>query len=368
MKYILLTFSLLLICPLSYGQQPILGHGYDFSTNGKLNDSTSLPLKTYNLEQKKDIIQINNHSYLNQGLASNNLYLDGTKYKSYSLINGPKYNSNTLKALTKRLNNTKTLDLSTLSLYKLNGEDKIGNVHFTSYYIPTIEVSKTKDSIYKFPIYKKPKESYYQNLSRYDIDINHKLKNKGLELAYAKNYFDLFSMMIQGSGYVVFKDGTKQLFSYGGKNRRAYYSIGRYLASKNYISLEKMSLTSIKNWFNQHPDSTHIYMKNKSYVYFTPKKSKPTGACSVPLINHVSVAADFKYLPKGSILLGKIPVLNTNGEFIKHEYKILIVHDTGGAIKGSGHIDLYAGEGIQGENYASAMHHYGELWLILPKK
>ena len=87
--------------------------------------------------------------------------------------------------------------------------------------------------------------------------------------------------------------------------------------------------------------------------------------CSI--IENCSVAADFKYLPKGSILLGKIPVLNEYGEFIKHHYKLLLVHDTGGAIKGPGHIDLYAGEGEKGKNYASAMHHYGELWLILPK-
>ena len=175
-------------------------------------------------------------------------------------------------------------------------------------------------------------------------------------------------MMIQGSGNVIFKDGSTQLFSYGGKNNKPYYSIGRYLTSKNYISLEKMSLTAIKGWFESHPDSTHIFMMNKSYVYFKPKNNKPTGACGVPLIESCSVAADFKYLPKGSVLLGKIPVLNTKGEFIKHEYKILLVHDTGGAIKGPGHIDLYAGEGEKGKHYASAMHHYGELWLILPKQ
>jgi membrane-bound lytic murein transglycosylase A len=38
-----------------------------------------------------------------------------------------------------------------------------------------------------------------------------------------------------------------------------------------------------------------------------------------------------------------------------------------GAIKGAGHIDLYGGVGEEGERYADAMHHYGELWLILPK-
>jgi membrane-bound lytic murein transglycosylase A len=319
------------------------------------------------LETKTEVVNLANSINLNNGLTSNRLYLNRINPKTYNLVNGPKFNSETLKNLTQNLYNSTTLNLAKFKLYKLSGENNIGNVHYTSYYIPTLEVSKIKDSLYKFPIYKCPKSDYLRKLSRYEIDINQKLKNKGLVLGYAKNYFDLFSMMIQGSGNVIFKDGTTKLFSYAGKNNKPYYSIGRYLASKQYISLEKMSLTAIKNWFELHPDSTHIFMMNKSYVYFKPKNNKPTGACGVPLIENCSVAADFKYLPKGSILLGKTPVLSENGEFIKHEYKILLVHDTGSAIKGTGHIDLYAGEGKKAKQYASGMHHYGELWLILPK-
>lgn len=366
--YIRFSIGLLFFLPhISFLQSNTLGHGYEFKSNGKLNDSTSSPIQTYTLDPLNEQIELSNASTINRGVTSNTAYFNRVKNKSYQLVNGPRYSSDHIKKLTNSLLNTATLDLSQFELYKLGGEDKIGNVHYTSYYIPTLEVSKTKDELYKYPIYKRPTSEYLRKLSRYDIDINKKLENKGLVLAYAKNYFDLFSMMIQGSGNVVFKDGTTQLFSYGGKNNKPYYSIGRYLASKDYISLEKMSLTAIKGWFENNPDSTHIFMMNASYVYFKPKNSKPTGACSVPLVESCSVAADFKYLPKGSILLGKVPVLNAAGEFIKHEYKILFVHDTGGAIKGPGHIDLYAGEGKKGKDYASAMHHYGELWLILPK-
>ncbi len=361
-------FIFLLFLPTTcFLQSNTLGHGYDFKTNGKVNDSTTLPLKTYQLDTLSRNINLTNSSHINTALESNALFLSRSGYKSYRLVNGPTYTTETIKKMTRYLANVATLDLSKYELHKLGGEDKIGNVHYTSYYIPTLEVSKTKDELYKFPIYKRPTNEYFRTLSRYDIDVSQKLNNKGLVLAYAKNYFDLFSMMIQGSGNVVYKDGSTKLFSYGGKNNKPYYSIGRYLASKNYISLEKMSLKAIKEWFEINPDSTHILMMNSSYVYFNPKDSKPTGACNVPLVENCSVAADFKYLPKGSVLLGKVPVLNLAGEFIKHEYKILLVHDTGGAIKGPGHIDLYAGEGEKGKNYASAMHHYGELWLILPK-
>ena len=86
--------------------------------------------------------------------------------------------------MTHSLANVTTLDLSKFELHKLGGEDKIGNVHYTSYYIPTLEVSKVKDEIYRYPIYKRPTSDYLRQLSRYDIDINQKLKNKGLILAY----------------------------------------------------------------------------------------------------------------------------------------------------------------------------------------
>ena len=39
----------------------------------------------------------------------------------------------------------------------------------------------------------------------------------------------------------------------------------------------------------------------------------------------------------------------------------------GGAIKGNGHIDVYSGVGKAAERKAMEMHHYGQLWLLLPK-
>jgi membrane-bound lytic murein transglycosylase A len=84
------------------------------------------------------------------------------------------------------------------------------------------------------------------------------------------------------------------------------------------------------------------------------------------LVDFVSIASDFKFLPKGAILLGQVPVLDEAGVFLKHEYRILMVHDTGGAIKGAGHVDLYAGVGDQAGEYAGLMKHFGRLWLILP--
>ena len=101
-------------------------------------------------------------------------------------------------------------------------------------------------------------------------------------------------------------------------------------------------------------------------MYFQESFKEPSGAAGVPLIDFVSIASDFRYLPKGAILLGEVPVLDSEGNFVRHEYRILMVHDTGGAIKGAGHVDLYAGVGTAAGEYAGRMKHFGRLWMILP--
>ncbi len=346
-------------------QDSNLGEGYEFLNNGKID--TVLQEEVYLAENILKSVKIANADQIQDALNVNQQYFGRSGSKSYFLQNELRLNSSSFESINNQVFQDDSLDLSKFKLYKLKGEDSKGSVHYTSYYIPIIEVSSNKDSIYKYPIYKKPKSSYLNTLTRVQIDEEKKLANKGLELAYAKSYFDLFSMMVQGSGYVKYPDGSVKLFSYGGKNQKPYYSIGRYLVDHDYVSSENLSLNVIDNWFQKNPDSTHIFMLNKSYVFFQPSNKKPSGAIGLPLIPKASVAADFKYLPKGSVLLGMIPVLDENKMFSHHEYHILFVHDTGGAIKGPGHIDLYAGVGEQGREYASAMHHYGQLWVILPK-
>lgn len=45
----------------------------------------------------------------------------------------------------------------------------------------------------------------------------------------------------------------------------------------------------------------------------------------------------------------------------------MLAQDVGGAIRGNGHVDVYCGVGEEGKQKAMALHHYGQLWLLLPK-
>lgn len=336
--------------------------------NGKL-DTVSKMLRVFERDTQLRMITIANAPQLEPALHLNLDYLrrKGTAI-AYSQ-NGLRYAYSEIKKVNEalQLTNGDTLDISQFRLEKIWGGDQMGNVLFTSYYLPIVEVRREKDSVYKYPIYRKPTSSSLQGLSRMQIDEQGKLNGKNLEMAYAKNYFDIYSMQVQGSGYVQFDDGSRQLFSYGGKNNWSYVSIGKYLIEAGHISKADMSMQAIRSWFDTYPDSLSLLMKNASYVFFKESNAKPSGAAGVPLIDFVSIASDLNYLPKGAILLGEIPILDAEGVFMKHEYRILMVHDTGGAIKGAGRVDLYAGVGTDAGEYAGRMKHYGRLWVILPK-
>ncbi|KOO10643.1 murein transglycosylase, partial [Vibrio xuii] len=69
------------------------------------------------------------------------------------------------------------------------------------------------------------------------------LEGQGLELGYAPNRIDPFLMEVQGSGFVHFEDDdTLEYFAYGGKNNKAYVSIGKVLIERGQVPREKMSM------------------------------------------------------------------------------------------------------------------------------
>ena len=190
-----------------------LGSGYEYENNGKL-DSLTVMSRVFEKDTVLTKVLIANTAQLSGALRVNMAYLNKKCSGQASRQNSLRYNYQQLRKVNQLLQTEESdsFDLTGLDLHKIWGEDKMGNVHFTSYYIPIIEVSNAKDSVYKYPIYKKPSSSYLQGLSRVQIDQQKLLSGKNLEIAYAKNYFDVFSMQVQGSGYVEFSDSTKKLF------------------------------------------------------------------------------------------------------------------------------------------------------------
>ncbi len=255
-----------------------------------------------------------------------------------------------------------------LNAYQLKGKDQKGNVYFTGYYTPEIKAKKQKDSRYKYPLYAYPKSWEGPLPSRAAIDKEKALQGKGLELAYAEKLEDIYYMQLQGSGLVRYPSGESEYFGYAGSNRHPYKSIGRYIKDNESIPLKNISVNGVKNFLRHHPEMVEpVLFVNPSYTFFKKSNSMPFGAGHVPLTGDYSIAVDKKYLPLGSCLLAALPVIDEDGNFSHHQYQFVVAQDVGGAIRGTGHVDVYCGIGEEGKNKAMALHHYGQLWLLLPK-
>ena len=343
------------------------GLGYEFVNNGK-NHEAPLFSKLYQ-DTILTGIEISASAKLNDAIEGTERYLRSKK-RTHRLSDDLKISDYQIKSTIAAIKNwqVKGGELSDfVKMYQTDGEDGRGNVHFTGYYIPVLKVKKTKDEIFKYPLYKKPTNWKGKMPTREAIDLDNALKGKGLELCYSDNLLDIYIMQVQGSGMVEYPDGSKMLLSYGGKNGHSYNSLGKYLVAQGHVAADKISLDAIRKWTTENPDSLNSVLNyNPSYVFFRETKNKPSGAAGVPLITKHSVAVDKSLIPLGSVMLGEVPVLNDAGELIRHEYRLLFAHDVGGAIK-KGHIDFYSGVGLKGERVANALHHYGRVWVLLAK-
>ncbi|SHO58458.1 murein transglycosylase A [Vibrio quintilis] len=249
---------------------------------------------------------------------------------------------------------------------QLGGADQRGNVLFTGYFSPVIELRHTANRRFRFPVYQKP-GCIDDCPTRAEIYAG-ALEDKGLELGYASNLIDPFIMEVQGSGFVHFgDDDSLEYFAYAGKNKKAYVSIGRVLIDRGEVPKEKMSLKAIKHWVMTHPENQvrELLEQNPSYVFFSPKAAAPvTGTAGIPLIPMASVAGDRRIFPMGTPILAEVPLLNADGSWSgTHELKLLIVLDTGGAVKDN-HLDLYHGMGERAGTAAGHYRHFGRVWKL----
>ena len=347
-----------------------LGHGYDFVGNGKKafskldSNYAVVELDTFPLPKiSKELLDGLNQQLrllkINKAIGKK---MEGISISKEDL-------ESTIKVLIASQFNNDFGIKNDLIAHQLFGEDGRGNVHYTGYFTPVLQVRRQRDSVYRFPLYKYPKKWNGLLPTRKEIDEEGALKDRNLEIAYGKSKLDIYVMQVQGSGIVEFPNGKRKLLAYAGSNKHSYRSIGKFMIENGYTTKEHVSLKSIQKYFKKNPHQLDsILYINPSYIFFVEKNRKPQGAGNVSLTPFHSVAVDKKIIPLGSCLLGSVPILDDKRNFSHHEYRILLAQDIGGAIKGAGHVDLYTGIGNDAKFQASNLHHYGRLWLLLPKK
>ena len=280
---------------------------------------------------------------------------------------------------------------STLAVFSVSGAPGDRGL-FTGYYEPTVRGSLAPVGGYRHALYRRPPELVEVSLGAFRGDLEGRriagtvaagrllpfadrsridqgaLVGRGLELVWLEDPVDAFFLHIQGSGRVELREGGVIRVGYAGQNGHAYFAIGRELVARGALTVEEVSMQSIRAWLASHPDEAAVVMaRNPSYVFFRRVESDgPIGSFGVELTAERSLAVDRRYVPLGAPvwLETSLPAGEAAEEALWR--RLMLAQDTGGAIRGAVRGDVYWGSGARAEELAGRMRQEGRLWLLLP--
>jgi membrane-bound lytic murein transglycosylase A len=290
------------------------------------------------------------------------------------------------KANQPDVKNSKEFFTQYFTPYKLLDDNNAQEGLITGYYEPILNGSLTKTDVYKYPIYKTPKDilvvdfgNLYPELKEYrlrgkivgnkvipydsreEIEVQNNLE----AICYVDDKIDLFFLHIQGSGKVKLQDGNIINVGYAQQNGRGYYPIGRKLIEEGFVAKEDMSLQAIKKWLKENPTQIDTILNlNESYIFFHKSEKTATGSLGVPLVANRNLAVDRSYIPLG------FPVFidTTNPLTQTPIQQLMVAADTGGAIKGEIRADFFFGNGKKAEKLAGIMKQKGSLYILIPNE
>lgn len=279
-------------------------------------------------------------------------------------------------------------------VYQAGGRKKTGKRRMlvTGYYEPVFQGSLNKVPPFLSPIYYPPSslktissEDNKKIVGRYDknndfipywsrseIENNNLLK--GYELAYLRDPFDAYLLHVQGSGRIELPDKSLLAVRFGGSNGLEYKSIGKLLVDEKLMKLEDVTIPTIREFLKQHPEEQQrILHHNPRFIFFKRGDNLgPSGSSDVRLTPGRSIAIDWDALPGGAIafLTSRRPVLDNAGKINQWTQlnRFVFSQDSGSAIKGTGRVDLFWGNGDYAEVAANHMKEEGKLYFLVKKK
>lgn len=264
--------------------------------------------------------------------------------------------------------------------------DAAGDGLFTGYYEPQIRGSRTRQGAYQTPVHGLPPDLVRVDLGQFIPKLkgervsgrvsgnalvpyaNRAQINAGIKapvLFYTDDAVAFFFLQIQGSGRVVFTDGSMARIGYAGENGRPYTAIGRTLIAEGALTRENVSLQTIRAWLLANPARAQGVMEgNESYIFFEEKplgdtQLGSTGALGVALTPMASLAVDPRIHALGAPFY-----LDAGGSDAVRA--LLAAQDIGGAIRGPVRGDIFFGFGAEAERRAGAMKAPGRLYVLLP--
>jgi membrane-bound lytic murein transglycosylase A len=286
--------------------------------------------------------------------------------------------------------------------FQSNGLDGGGRVVFSSYYQPVLQASLKKAPGYSYPLYRKPPDMIEADLGAFDkkyegqsligrvskekkfvpyfsrdqINSHGAFAGKGYEVAWLKDKFEVLDIHIQGSGILRLPTGKEVMARFAGTNALPYNSAAMLLIKMGAFSKEEISHDKVRAYFKAHPESVDtVLSSNPRFTFFEivplPKDGEPFGTANQSLVPARSIAFDMSVLPLGALVFFETstPQADKDGRLlaIAPNSRFAFVLDTGGAIKGPGRVDIYAGHGEMATTTARNTWNDGKLWVLIKK-
>jgi membrane-bound lytic murein transglycosylase A len=284
--------------------------------------------------------------------------------------------------------------------FEFFGTSEWGKVLLTSYFEPVIAGSRSQTPRFSRALLAKPaglltiqlpafSERFTQEkplrgrlqgssivpyYSREEIDGKAALRDQKLELAWT-DPIDGFFLQIQGSGTVRYEDGSEEHLVYADKNGHRYEAIGKFLQDR--IAPHPITMQRIESWLHSMPSNERdaILFRNPSYVFFSKSQNRAITSLGVPATPGRTIATDARFAPKGAVAFLQFskPVFpeGAAAHYADPKFteasRFVVDQDTGGAITGTGRVDLFWGRGEQAKRYAGVMQHPARLVYLVPR-
>ncbi len=309
----------------------------------------------------------------------------------------------TLEAFLDLLDQKRTAEAFNIAIHEqfdiiqAAGRKGQGDVLVTSYYEAYLAGSMQPTAEFTYPLYTRPSDLIAIDLAQFrpewsgerltarlengqvipyftrrEIDFDHKLNGRNLELVWLRDRVDGFFLHIQGSGTIHLPEGQLMRVNYAASNGHAYRSIGQFLIRQGRLSAKQVTMQSLEDYLRTHDtEQSDILSHNPRYIFFRQVREGPVGSLGLILIPGRSIATDPRLFPATGLafIQTQQPILSAANQVVgwKPLSRFVFNHDTGNAIKGPGRVDLFWGSGDAAEAAAGRIKHQGTLMFLVKR-
>jgi membrane-bound lytic murein transglycosylase A len=237
---------------------------------------------------------------------------------------------------------------------------------FTGYYQATLHGSRVRTEKYNVPLHlSQPDRANYTR--RQILEGNWPHNDAKDVLVWVDDPVDAYFLHVQGSGEVLFEDGTSMFVKYDGDNKKKFRGICLEFMAKGIMTRDTCSLGAIRHWISSHTaeEAKPYLYSDPSYVFFRENpRGGSEGGEGVTLTPQRSLAIDYTKIPYGTPIFLNAQNPDSGKPRLQ---RLMMAQDTGGAIRGAIRGDFFWGAGLQAEDSAGKMKSRGGYWLLLPK-